>query len=324
MGNLIYVGLDIGKFQLSCSLPGRRVFDVTNDPAGIGELLRRAASLAPPERLCFVMESTSEYSSCTAETLLELAPVQAAIVPPACVNGFKRAGLVRTKNDQVDAVAIREFAQVKAPPPWLPPSAAQRRLRSLQLVMHSLRQAVTQQKCIREKLASARRPDGCALDSIDRVVAALEEEHAQLQWEFDAVVAADQALARDSAQMLSIPGVGPVVRNVLLAVCYQQLWELPQRKLLAYCGMSPREHQSGRHQGRTLMSKAGDARIRRVLYMAALVAVRKGGLLHEYFQRHRAMGKPGKVALVSVMRKLLYLIQGVVKSQKPFDFAYTT
>jgi transposase len=319
MSNLVYIGLDVGKFQLSCSLPGSKPFDIVNDPAGIGALLRRAKELAPPEQLCFVMESTGEYSTCIAETLLELAATHVAIVPPACINGFKQAGLTRTKNDHVDAVAIREFAAVKQPAPWLSRSLAERRLRSLQLVMHSLRQSITQQKCLSEKLESGHRPDPCAQACIDRVIVSLENEFARIQQEFDKVVAADEALARDSELMLSIPGIGPVVRNVVLAVCYQQLHTLPQRKLLAHCGMSPREQQSGQHRGRTLMSKTGDARIRRALYMAALVVIRKGGLLHEYYQRHKTQGKPGKVIIVSVMRKLLYLIQGVVRSQTPFN-----
>jgi transposase len=327
MGNFTYVGIDVGKLQLSCALPGRKPFDLPNDRDGIQLLLDQASALAPPEQLCFVMESTGEYSSFTAFTLLELAPTQVSIVPPACIIGFKKAGLTRTKNDRVDAEAIREFGEKKQPALWLPPTAAQRRLRSLQLVMDSLRRAVTQQKCVREKLMSAHEFDSYAVDCIERVICSLEQEHARVQAEFDAVIAAEETLMRDSANILSIPGVGVMLRNVLLAVCYRQLLELPQRKLLAHCGLSPREHSSGQHKGRTLMSKTGDARIRRVLYMAAMTAIRKGGLFHEYFQRHIQRGKNGKVALVCVMRRLLYIIQGVVKSNSAFDierFAQTS
>jgi transposase len=319
MGNFTYIGIDVGKKLISCSLPGRKPFDLANDRDGIEALLRLAFTLAAPEQLCFAMESTGEYSSFTASTLLELAPTQASIVPPACIIGFKKAGLTRTKNDRVDAEAIREFAEKKQPPLWLPPTPAQRRLRSLHIVMDSLRRAVTQQKCVREKLTAAHEPDGYAVDCINRVIGSLEQEHARVQAEFDAVIAAEDEMMQDSANMLSIPGVGVVLRNVLLSVCYRQLRELSQRQLLAYCGLSPREHSSGQHKGRTLMSKTGDARIRRALYMAALASIRKGGLFHEYFQQHIQRGKKGKVALVCVMRRLLYIVQGVLKSNSIFD-----
>lgn len=319
MSNFTYVGIDIGKKQLSCSLPGRKPFDLANDHAGIRSLLGLASALAAPEQLCFVMEATGEYSNFTATTLLELASTQVSIVPPVCIAGFKQAGLTRTKNDRVDADAIREFAEKQQPALWLPPTAAQRRLRSLHLVLDSLRRAVTQQKCVLEKLNASHGPDRYAVACINRVIDSLEQEFARVQAEFDLVLAAEEELRRDSANMLSIPSVGPVLRNVLMSVCYRQLRELSQRRLLAYCGMSPREHASGQHKGRTLMSKTGDARIRRALYMAAMVSIRQGGLFHEYFQRQIQRGKKGKVALVCVMRRLLYTIQGVVKSNSSFD-----
>jgi transposase len=319
MSNFTYVGIDIGKKLLSCSLPGRKPFDLSNDLEGIRSLLGLATALAAPGQLCFVMEATGEYSNFTAATLLELAPTQVSIVPPVCITGFKQAGLTRTKNDRVDADAIREFAEKKQPALWLPPTAAQRRLRSLHLVLDSLRQGITQQKCLLEKLTSAQYPDQYAVECVKHVINSLEQEHTLVQAEFETVIAAEEELQRDSANMLSIPGVGPVLRNVIMSVCYRQLRELSQRQLLAYCGMSPREHASGQHKGRTLMSKTGDARIRRALYMAAMVSIRQGGLFYDYFQGHKQRGKNGKVALVCVMRRLLYIIQGVVKSNSSFD-----
>jgi len=320
MGNLTYIGIDIGKYQLSCSLPGQKVVDFSNDRQGIQSLLKLARSLAVPlEQLCFVMESTGGYSAFTAETLLELADVKVSIVPPACVSGFKKSFISRTKTDRTDAAAIRKFAESRQPAPWLPPGLAARRLRELQLLMDGIRNTIARQKCLCEKLECGHRPDQFALDSIERQLEAQQAEYELLEAEFEAVIAADATLAEDSANMLSIPHVGPGLRNAILVFCYQQLKHSAQRKLLSFCGLTPEENQSGQFKGHTTMSKAGEGRIRRVLYMAALGAVRPDGLMYDYFQRQKAKGKHGKTILVGVMRKLLYLIQGVVKSKNKFS-----
>ena len=318
MHNFTYIGIDIGKEEICCSLPDRRPFILANDRAGIKALLDQARIIDAPGNLCFVMESTSVYSSRAAEAILELADTWVAIVPPACVNGFKQAGLIRTKNDMVDAVAIRQFAEAKHPTPWLPPTEAQHRLRNLQVVMDNLVKAATRMKNVREKLVHEHRPDSCALASCERMIKLVGVELDELQAEIDRVIAADAVMAADSAHLLSIPSIGPRVRNVIMSVIYAQLRNLPQRKLLTHCGMSPKDHISGKHRGRTLMSKAGDARVRGALYMAALVAIQQGGLMHDYYQKQKKAGKPSKIAIVNVMRRLLYTIQGVVKSNTPF------
>jgi len=319
MSNLTYIGIDVAKKELCCSLPGCRPFKLSSSLAGINALIQRTADLDQPGNLCFVMESTSGYSEYTADALQDLAGVQAAIVPPGRIIGFKQAGLTRTKNDPTDAIAIRKFAESHQPDPWQPPTPAQRHLRSLQNQMNSLHKAVAQQLCLQEKFLSAYRPDDFALASVARTIRFMKGELAHLQAEFDRTISEDETMAADVAHMLSIPGVGTGVCNVILTVCYRQLRELSQRKLLTFCGMSPKEFQSGQRKGQTRMSKAGDSRVRRVLYMAAMVSVREEGLMRDYFRQQKADGKKGMIAMVNVMRRLLYIIQGVVKSNSPFD-----
>ena len=91
------------------------------------------------------------------------------------------------------------------------------------------------------------------------------------------------------------------------------------REAAASCGLSPHENQSGQFKGQTRMSKTGDGRLRKIFYMAALGAVRSDGLMYEYFRRRKAANDNGKVILSGVMRKLLYLIPGVVRSGTNFD-----
>jgi transposase len=319
MSKPVYIGLDIGKHSLSCSAPDMKVRDYANTTAGISTMLNDLSRLAKPAELFFVMEATGGYSYFTACTLLKLSETRAAIVPPACVLGFIHSKIKRTKNDRADALAIRHFAEVCQPPPWLPPAEPQQRLRDLYLVLDGVIKTIARKKCQLEKLQVSPQPYRCALDSLLRSLACEQQERLNLEAAIEDLVSSDPAMAADSANMLSIKGVSTGVRNTLMALCYQQLKTLPQRKLLASCGLSPQENQSGKRQGQARMNRRGDRRIRRVLYMAALGTTRKGGIMHDYFQRQKDRGKPGKSAMVSVMRKLLYLIQAVVKSGTPFD-----
>ena len=314
-----YIGIDIGKFNNSCSAPGKRPKVFKNNAKGTAMLLHHCTQIAPASELFFVMEASGEYCNTCALTLLELADTRVAITPPACVLGFIKSRIKRIKNDNADAVAIREYAEVAQPSEWLPPTKEQQRLRDLQLVLAGVRKTIARKKCQLEKLESAKEFDRFAWDSLLRSIDNELAERKLLEKEIEKVIAADETMSQDSNNMLSVPGVGPGVRNVLMTSCYRQLRELSQRQMLAYSGMCPQQNQSGKSRGQTRMNKAGDPRIRKVMYMAALSAVAPNGILYDYFQRQKKNGKSGKSALVSVMRKLLYLIQAVVKSNTPFN-----
>lgn len=319
MSDYTYIGIDVAKKTLCCSLPDRKPFNVGNNVKGVKSLISKARAIDDPANLLFVMESTGGYSEFTADALDDLAGAKSAIVPPARIVGFRQAEQVNTKNDPTDAGIIRKFALKHNPQPWIPPTQAQRHLRCLNTQMENLTKDIARQKCLREKLGFAYRPDEFAIASVDRVIRFLNEEIDLLQAEFDRTVAEDEAMATDAANMLSIPGVGPKTCNMVLTLLYPHLRGKSDRKLLKQCGMEPKDHQSGTHKGYTRMSKSGDGRIRRALFLAARGTVRKGGLFHDYHQRQKAEGKEGMVVMVNVMRKLLYLIKGVVRSGKPFD-----
>lgn len=319
MDKQTWIGIDIGKFHHSCSAPGKRPREFKSNTAGIRKMLHHCTQVAPASELFFVMEATSDYSNICALNLLELADTRVAIVPPACVNGFIKSKIKRLKNDNADAVAIREYAEVAQPAEWLPPSAQQQRLRDLQLVLEGVRKTIARKKCQQEKPDCAQEFDKFAWDSLQRSIESEQAEKQLLEKEIEAVIAADETMSQDSTNMLSVQGIGTGVRNVLMTRCYRQLKELSQRQMLAYGGMCPQENQSGKSRGRTRMNKAGDPRIRKIMYMAALSTIKPGRIFHDYFHQQKKKGKSGKSAMVSVMRKLLYLVQAVVKSNTPFD-----
>lgn len=320
MGNPVYIGIDIGKYMVSCSAPGRNVRDFEATPEGCSSLLAMCSELAPAEELFFVMEATGSYSSAFATMLLaEAAELRVAIVPPACVLGFIKSGIRKTKNDHADALAIRHFGEVMQPPAWMPRSETMQSMRDMKLVLDQVTGTVSRYKCTLEKLQNTGSLVG--YEAMNALMKDAEAEKARILDEIDALIQSDSSLAADAELMQSISGVGRITCVTLLACCYAQIKTLSQRQLLAFCGLSPHEYQSGKQKGQTRMSKSGDGRIRRVLYMVAMQMIRKGGILHDYFHKLKAAKGPGKgkVAMVSVMRKALYLIQGVLKSGVPFD-----
>lgn len=319
MDKPVYIGLDIGKFTFSCSAPNRKPRDFTSNPAGVAAMLEFLATVAPPVELWFVMESTASYSAIMAGLLLKLADTRISIVPPICVTSFIKSKIKRTKNDRIDAQAIRNYAEVCQPPAWLPPSQTMQRLRDLFLVRESTIQTIVRKKCLLENFSHPSHPGGPAVEALKRSLAFEKAERDQLLEEIERVIADDATLCADSKNMLSVPHVGVAVRNMLMTHCLPQLKQLSQRKLLAYCGLCPQQNQSGRSKGQTRMNKAGDPVIRSKLYMSAINSVREEGLMRDYYLKQRANGKSGKSALVSVMRKILYLTQAVVKSGIPFD-----
>ena len=315
-----YIGIDIGKRQNACSAPNRKVKSFANTTSGVKSMLKFCTAIAAEENLFFVMEATSIYSFFTAVTLVGLAKVRVAIVPPACVLGFIKSKIKRTKNDKVDAVAIRNFAKVMQPNPWFAPPVIIQHLQQLRLVLDGLTKTITRQKALLEKLEFAPNKSQVALAAQRRLLANAIANKKQILAEIETLIQSDEELAAASALILSIDGIGEITRNMVLALFYTELKTLSQRKLLAYTGLCPQENQSGKFKGQTRMNTGGDNRIREILYMVAMRMTTKKGLMRSYFIRHKEkLHKPGKVILVSIMRKVLYLIQAVVKSGIPFD-----
>lgn len=324
MGKLSYIGIDVGKYTLSCSAPDRRVREFSNDIKGIRLLLQHASQACKDDELMFVMEATGVYSEKLAGLLTSLADVQVAILPPSCVVGFMRSKVFRTKNDRVDAVAIRRYGELIKPTATLRRSESQRRLRQLLIVLDGLKDTASRYKCKMEALSQTAFPDEVAIGIMQAAMSDNARHQAELQDAIDNVLKQDDELAGADERIRSIPGVGRGTSTLLLAICYEAILNLSQRQLLAFCGMSPRECQSGASRGQTRMSKQGDSRIRKMLYMVAMQMISKNGIMRDYYQslKEKKGERSGKPALVCVMRKALYLIQAVVRNDTHFQLDY--
>ena len=313
-----WVGIDVSKDTLdACLLPAPggkpRTRAFANDPAGHAAL----AAWATGASVGFCLESTGAYGEAVATALAD-AGRHVAVVNPARV---KYAGLMRgqgNKTDRADAKLIAEYAARERPPAWHPPRPEVRELQALSRRRDDLRRLAAAEKTrlAAPGLTPAERK------SLARTVAFLTKEADRLQAQADAVVAADPELRTRHALLRTIPGVGPVAANAILA-------ELPDpgrfasaQQAAAYAGLAPREHRSGTSvKKRTRLSKAGNARLRKALYLPALTAARFNPVVGAFYERLVAAGKPKMAAVGACMRKLLMIAYGVLKSGTPFDLS---
>jgi transposase len=312
-----WVGIDVSKDTLDACLPPEggapRHQTFPNDPAGHAALIAWGDGLDPAAGFC--LESTGTYGLALA-TALAGAGRHVAVVNPARV---KYAGLMRgqgNKTDKADARLIAEYARRERPPAWRPAPAETQELQALARRRDDLREMAAREK---GRLAAPGLADA-ARRSVERTVRFLEKEGDRLQRRADDLIAASERLRADRDLLLSIPGVGEVTAQAVLA-------ELPEvghfasaEQAAAYAGLAPRQYRSGTSiHRRTRLSKAGNARLRKALYLPALTAIRFNPLLKAFFERLVAAGKARMAAVGACMRKLLMIAYGVLKNRTPFD-----
>ena len=316
------VGLDVSKDTLDCCLllpdgtARQKVF--ANAPAGFAALVAWADKHADGQPLHFGMEATGPYSEAPA-AFLHAAGRLVSVVNPTRI---RHAGLMRgrgNKTDQADAKLIADYTAREAPPPWQPPSPEVKELQALVRRADELVELAAREKGRPASPALT----GAASTSVERAVRWLAKEAAKVRAAADAVVAASEKLAADRALLESIPGVGRRTATTVLA-------ELPAVERLpsaqsaaAYCGLAPREFKSGSSvRRRTRLSKAGNARPRKALFLPTQTAVRFNPVLAGFFARLVAAGKPKTQAVGAGMRKRVMLCFGVLKNRAPFDPAW--
>jgi transposase len=313
------VGIDVSKDTLDACLlfsEGRaKECSFANDPKGHAALLAWAQRHAKGHAIHFCMEATGPYSEAPATFLADAGRLVSVVNPTR----IKYAGLARgrsNKTDRADARLIAEYAAREKPSAWQPPSPEVRELQALVRRIEDLVEMAAREK---GRLSSPALTKS-ARKSVTRTVAFLEKEASRLRAAADELVASSPALAADRALLESIPGVGRQTATTILA-------ELPAVERLpsaesaaAYCGLSPREFQSGTSvKRRTRLSKTGNARLRKALFLPTQTAVRFNPILMGFFKRLVDAGKPRMQAVGACMRKLVMICYGVLKNRQPFD-----
>jgi len=328
---MFYLGMDVAKAKLDCYLllneaNGKRKTKVVNNTKpGIADLLAWAAKQNVfPEELHVVMEATGVYHEQAAMALAD-ARVMVSIINPAQVKDFGRGLAVRTKTDGVDSFVLARYGALLKPAAWTPPSPEARMLQALLARREAIAQDLQRERNRQEKADATDTPERIRqslADSIEFLVKQLE----QLQQDIDGHIDQHPGLKNDLALLQSIPAVGPQVGSNMLAVIHSHDFGSAEQ-VAAYLGLVPVERQSGSSVlGRAKLSKAGPARIRAVLYMAAIVATRYNPHVKAVYDRLIARGKSKMSALGAAMRKLVHLCFGVLKTRQPYqsDYAKTT
>ncbi len=324
---MFYLGMDVAKAKLDCCLlldeaSGRRKTKVvSNAKSGIVDLLAWVAKQnVSPGALHVVMEATGVYHEQAAMALAD-AGIMVSIVNPAQVKDFGRGLAVRTKTDGVDSFVLARYGALLKPVAWMPPAPEARMLQALLSRREAITQDLQRERNRQEKADATDTPDRIRqslADSIEFLVKQL----AELQQDIDQHIDRHPTLKDDMALLQSIPAVGPQVGGNLLSVMRSHEFSSAEQ-LAAYLGLVPVERQSGSSvMGRARLSKAGPARIRAVLYMAAVVATRHNPHVKAVYDRLLARGKSKMSALGAAMRKLVHLCFGVLKTRKPYQHNY--
>lgn len=324
---MFFIGIDVSKAKLDCSLLldvascKRRAKTVANTPAGVSDLLTWCAKQhAANHELHAILEGTGVYHEQAALALAD-AGVTVSIVNPAQVKDFGRSLGVRTKTDGVDSFVLARYGALLKPRPWTPPAQEARILQALLSRREAIAQDLQRERNRQEKAEATDTPFSIQESLLDSIVF-LEKQLAKLQQDIDDHINKHPTLKADRELLLTIPAVGPQVGNHLLAVMHNHRFQSAEQ-LAAYLGLVPVERQSGTSiLGRPRLSKAGPARIRAVLYMAAVVGTRHNPHVKALYQRLQQRGKTKMSALGAAMRKLVHLCFGVLRTRQPYQPDY--
>ena len=307
-----HVGIDVSKERLDvCSLPDGGTFSVANDRAGIDELIARLLEGVRPELV--VLEATGKYER-PAAVAVAAAGIAVAVVNPRQARDFAKAAGRLAKTDRIDAQVLARFAGAVGPRPSVLPDEEARVLQDILLRRRQLLEMMVAEKN-RLQMAS---------EAVARRIAAhvrwLEKELSRVDRELDEAVRESETWRANEELLRSVPGVGPVLARTLLAEL-PELGTLPRRRLCALVGVAPFNRDSGTFRDKRQVW-GGRAPVRAALYMGALVATRHNPLIREFYERLLAAGKPKKVALVACMRKLLSILNAVMRDRVPWHSAH--
>lgn len=315
------VGIDVSKKKLDVALllDGKLKSKVVeNSPKGYADLQEwLVKQKVDVEEVHACMESTGIYSEPVALGL-QNGGIKVSVVNPGCIKGFGRSENIRNKNDNIDAALIARYCAAAAPALWEPPPLEQRQLRAWSDRLLALKD-IRQQECNRIE-AHAFAGQAELVEHVNQHVRWLDEQIAQLEKDIDDHIDRHPDLKRDADLITSIPGLGRATAAKVLGHLGDVRRFDSAKALAAFIGVSPSQRSSGSSvRGRTMMSRVGSSTLRAALYMPGLVARRHNPILNVFAERLLANGLARKAVIGAVMRKLVHLIYGVLKSGKPFD-----
>jgi transposase len=307
----MFVGIDVSKARLDVHVrPGGETFAVNRDSEGIEALIARVSALDPS---LVVLEATGGFETVVAAGL-GAAGLPLAVVNPRQIRDFARATGRLAKTDPIDAAVIAHFAEAVRPEARPIASAEARSLGELVARRRQLLEMMTAERNRRRQLINPR-----LIKGVDRVLATLQAQLTELEGDIDVTVRGTPAWREKEDLLTSVPGIGPKIARTMIAEL-PELGTLSRQQVASLVGVAPFNRDSGKWRGRRSIA-GGRATVRSALYMSVLVAIRRDLPLALTYRRLRVAGKPAKVAIVACMRKLITILNAILRDNQPWQTA---
>jgi transposase len=303
----VFVGIDVSKAQLDVAVrPDGGRFTVQNDEPGITTLVERLRALQPH---LVVLEATGGLEVPLVSALAAVA-VPLVVANPRQVRDFAKATGQLAKTDTLDAQILARFAETVRPTPRPLPESSTQELNAMLTRRRQLIEMLTAEK---NRVGSASRR---VRKGIQAHITWLERRLTETDDDLSTMIHASPVWREKDDLLQSTPGVGPILATTLLA-SLPELGTLNRKQIAALVGVAPFNCDSGTLRGKRMV-RGGRASVRAVLYMSALVAARYNPVIKAFYRRLRQGGKPAKVALTACMRKLLTILNAMLKHQTPW------
>jgi transposase len=307
----IFVGIDVSKDRFDVAVrPSGEAFVVERNTAGLDLLAARIKALSPH---LVVLEATGGFETVAAAALAG-AELPVVVVNPVQIRAFAKAIGQRAKTDPIDAAVIAHFAEATRLEPRPLPDEATRQLADLVARRRQIIEMMTAERQRERRLANPR-----LKKSIARMLKALERELASLDADINDAVRGSPVWREKEDLLASVPGIGPTIARTLIAEL-PELGQLGRKEIAALAGLAPFTRQSGQWRGRNFIS-GGRTTVRCALYMGAMVAKQHNPVLKAFFNRLVAAGKPKMVAIIAVARKLLTILNAIIRDNRPWQTA---
>jgi len=307
----VYVGVDVSKDRLDVHVrPMGEAFAVARNGEGLEELNRRLSGLGVS---LVAVEATGGFETVVSASLVG-AKLPVVVVNPAQVRSYAQALGKRAKSDPIDAEVIARFAEATKPEVRVLPDEQTQALADLVARRRQIVQMIAAERQ-REKRTQLRR----VLRSIKNVIAALEKELNDIDEQIDDSIRNSPAWREKEDLLSSVPGIGPITARTLIA-SMPELGRLDRREVASLAGLAPWTRQSGQWKGKSFIG-GGRSDVRTALFMAALSAARYNPVLNVFHQRLLAARKPKMVALIAVARKLLTILNAILRDKRPWQIA---
>jgi len=306
-----FVGIDVAKDKLDVHVrPTDEAFVVARDHKGLAELVKRLEALSPS---LVLLEATGGFERMVAAAVAG-AQLPLVVINPRQIRDFARASGRLAKTDAIDAAVIARFAEAMRPQPRAIPDEQAQALDELIGRRRQILEMIVAEAARKRSTASKR-----IAREIDRHLAYLQKLLTEIDCDLDEAIRSSPAWRETEDLITSVPGVAKRTARTLIAEL-PELGQLSRRQIASLVGVAPVNRDSGKMRGKRTI-KGGRAQVRSALYMAALTAARCNPVLKLAYQRLRAAGKPAKLALIAIARRLLVILNAVVRDRTPWRTA---